>query len=202
MRLVARLLLPSGPKYPCPMDKARLLTTLREQLGRELQIASAAQREAQSGATHEEAKPAEPCAGVRRAGRARRCSSSHGPTERPAAAPAVPRAGVPSTASVGSTVPTARIVPARTPQPRGSRVHVVVAPVVRHRGGRRRTGVVLVIGAVDRATEHDVGVGAQAVPGFSLDLSLAARAEHRDRCPEAQANRAVNRDCHAVTLMR
>lgn len=42
---------------PAAIDKSRVLQALRERLERDLQVATDAQRQTQSGATHEEAKP-------------------------------------------------------------------------------------------------------------------------------------------------
>jgi hypothetical protein len=42
---------------PAAIDKSRVLQALRDRLERDLQVATDAQRQTQSGATHEEAKP-------------------------------------------------------------------------------------------------------------------------------------------------
>src|SRR5690349_1857665 len=42
---------------PAALDKSRVLQALRDRLERDLQVATDAQRQTQSGATHEEAKP-------------------------------------------------------------------------------------------------------------------------------------------------
>jgi hypothetical protein len=42
---------------PAAIDKSRVLQVLRERLEHDLQVASEAQRQTQSGATHEESKP-------------------------------------------------------------------------------------------------------------------------------------------------